>query len=130
MEDVTAFHIVLVKSATALDLYCTRVIITFRDILMSAHMTSPSFSLSMLAYTRALQSVLEPWHLTVTAAKLFCSARPSSSYGTGAIWQCLLVHFPAISTGVSRLVNCQSTCFQGSFVYTVDRESFYKSSPS
>jgi len=92
---------------TAVSIYCTFVNIKFRDIPMSAHVTSPSFSLSMLTLSTALQSVVEPRPLSMTAAKLFCSARPSSSYGTEEIWHCLLAHLPAISIGVSQLVNCQ-----------------------
>ena len=114
-EDVTAFNIVQVKSATAFDLYCTFVNLTFRDIPMSAHVTSPSFSLSIFTHPTALQSVVEPRPLSMTAAKLFCSARPSYTYGTGAMWQCLLVHLPAISSRVSHLVNCQWTQLSGLF---------------
>ena len=96
-----------IKYGTAVSLYCTFVNTKYRDTPMSAHVTSPSFSLSMLTHPTALKSVVEPRPLLMIAAKLFCSARPLSSYGTGEIWQSLLVHLPAISTGVSQLVNCQ-----------------------
>ena len=112
-----------VKPMTAVSLYFTFVNIKFRDVPMSAHVTSPSFSLSMLTHSTALQSVVEPRPVPLIATKLFCSARPSSSYDSGEICHCLLVHLLAFRLGSPNWSISSELSFQGYFGYTVQRES-------
>ena len=129
-EEVTAFRIVQRKSATDVGLFCTFVNIKIRDLLMSAHVKSASFSPSMLAHPTALQCLVEPRPLTMTAAN--CSALRghlpvTAPEQSGSVYWFTLLPFQPGSLDLS---TASELSFHGSFGNAVQMESLYKSSSS